>query len=295
MDSCTERKKSPLTYVSAIFTIILWSSAFSASKYSLQYYSPGSIMLMRFIVASATLGTIGAIKRIKPPRIQDIPIFVGGGFIGLFVYMYCFNTGTAYVASGVSSFIIASAPVFAIILSRLLLKEIVKPACWVGVMISFCGLIVITLSQTVEFSFNIGVLFLLVSAITTSVYNIILRKLLKTYTAIEATTYTVLAATFFMLIFLPGLIREMPGTTLTVNIILVYLGVFPAAFAYLSWGYALSKAEKTTHVTVFLYLVPFLASLIGYIWLRETFSIWTFAGGVVIIAGMILTNSIGKS
>jgi drug/metabolite transporter (DMT)-like permease len=171
-----------------------------------------------------------------------------------------------------------------------LLKEIVNPYCWIGVAISFCGLVIVMLSQTTEFSFNIGVVLLLGSAICTSGHNVIQRGLLKRYTALEATTYTVLAATLFMLVFLPNLIRELPGSPLAVNLVVVYLGVFPAALAYLSWGLALSKVEKTTHVTVFLYLIPFTASLLGYLWLRETFSLWSFLGGVVIIAGMALTN-----
>ena len=286
-----ERGRPAVAYAAALFTVVLWSSAFPASKYSLEYYSPGSIMLLRFTVASVTLLAIGAIRRIKLPKARDIPMFALAGFIGMFFYMYCFNTGTLYVASGISSFIIASAPVFAIVLSRVLLKEVVGPASWIGVGISFCGLAIITLSQTTEFSLNIGILYLLGAAVSTSVYNIIQRKLLRTYSALEATTYTLLIATVFMLVFLPGFIRELPRTPLTVNMVIAYLGVFPAALAYLSWGYALSKVDKTTHVTVFLYLVPFIASLMAYLWLHETLSIWAFLGGIVIIGGMILTNT----
>ncbi|MCL2153306.1 MAG: DMT family transporter [Oscillospiraceae bacterium] len=283
-------KKQTVTYAAALFTIVLWSSAFPASKYSLDYYSPGSIMLLRFIVASVTLGIIGIIRKIKLPKVKDLPLFALAGFVGMFLYMYCFNTGTAYVASGISSFIIASAPVFAIVLSRIILKEVVKPACWAGVGVSFCGLVIITLSQTTDFTLNVGVFLLLGAAIATSLYNILQRKLLKTYSALEATTYTIVIATLFMFIFLPTFIRELPGSTLAVNLIVSYLGVFPAALAFLSWGFALSKAEKTTHITVFLYLVPFFASFIAYLWLRETISIWAFLGGVVIIAGMVLSN-----
>jgi drug/metabolite transporter (DMT)-like permease len=283
--------KQTLAYVMALFTILLWSSAFAASRYALKYYKPESLMTLRFVVASTVLTIVGFIKKIRLPERQDLPMFVLGGFIGIFLYMFCFNTGSVYVVAGISSFIIASAPVFTIILSRLLLKEVVKPACWIGVAISFCGLMLIMISQNSEFSLNAGVFLLLGSAIATSIHNIIQRGLLKTYTALEATTYTILFATVFMLMFLPGAIRELPGSTFAVNMVVVYLGVFPAAAAYLSWGFALSKAEKTTHVTVFLYLIPFIASLLAFLWLRETFSFKSFFGGAVIIAGMLITNT----
>jgi drug/metabolite transporter (DMT)-like permease len=72
------------------------------------------------------------------------------------------------------------------------------------------------------------------------------------------------------------------------------MGVFPAALAYLAWSYALSKAKKTANVTVFSYLIPLISTLLAYLWLSEALSIFTFIGGLIIIAGMILTNAFDK-
>jgi len=121
-----------------------------------------------------------------------------------------------------------------------------------------------------------------------------MRILTKTYTALEATTYTIIAGTLGTLLFLPNAISEMPDSNLTVNLIVFFMGVFPAALAYLAWSYALSKAKKTAHVTVFSYLIPLISALLAFLWLGETISIFTFIGGLVIIAGMILTNIFDK-
>jgi len=251
-------------------------------------------MLFRFLAASATLAVIGAIKKIRLPHKKDIPIFVLGGFVGIFLYMLFSKFGAVSVEAGVGSFIIASIPVFALILSTFILKEKVGLACWAGVGISFAGLIVIMINQSAGLAIEIGVILFLLAAIAGSFHNIIQRKIMRTYTAMESITYSIFFATCFMLIYFPTLIREVPESNLSVNLIVAYLGVFPAALAYLSWNWALSKAEKTTYVIVFLYLSPFLASVIAYFWLGETFSIWTFLGGVVIIAGMVMTNWAAK-
>ena len=274
-----------------MIAVLLWSSAFAGSRYALQHYSPGSLMLLRFILASATLVTIGAIKKIRLPKKKDLPFFLMGGFVGIFLYMFFFNLGAVTVVAGVGSFIIASTPVYTIILSRLLLKEIVKPICWIGVAVSFCGLVVVMLSQTTGFNLNIGLLLMLGSAISSSAHMIIQRNLFKTYTALEATTYSVLVATVFMLVFIPNVIRELPDATLQTNLVVAFMGIFPAALGYLLWGYALSISEKTTNVAVFLYLIPFMASLLAFFWLGETFSLMTLIGGIVIIGGMALTNA----
>ena len=286
-----QKNRTSLTYLSALGTALLWASAFSATKYALDYYSPGSLMVFRFIFASLTLILVGYIKKIRLPEKRDLPLFAFGGFVGIFLYMVFFNTGTTYVDSGISSFIIASAPVFAVISARIFLRENVKPLCWVGIIISFGGIVVIKLSQTIEYVFNFGIILLLLAAITTSLHNVIQRKILKKYTALEATTYSIFAATIFMFVFSPGFIREFQYSTLTVNLIVAYLGVFPAALAYLLWGFALATAKKTSNVVIFLYLVPLIATILGYFWLGEVLSIWSILGGVIIIAGMVLAST----
>jgi len=283
-------KKQTLTYLAAMLATFLWASAFPATRYALQYYSPVSLMVMRFAAASITLGAVGIIKGISLPKLKDLPWFAASGLTGVFLYSYLFNTGSVTVPAGVSSFIIASSPVFTLLLTRVFLKEIVKPICWIGVLISFCGLAVVTLTQATEFSFDIGVILVIIAALSSGTYSTIMRVLTKTYTALEATTYTIIAGTIGTLFFLPTAIREIPDSNLTVNLVVVFMGVFPAALAYLAWSYALAKAIKTAHVTVFSYLIPLISALLAYVWLRETLSIYTLIGGLVIIGGMLLTN-----
>ena len=277
-------------YAAAMFTVLLWGSAFPATRYTLRVYSPESLMLFRFLLASATLIIIGALKGVNLPKRKDLPLIALGGFVGVFLYMLLFKNGAVHLEAGIGSFIISLAPVFTLVLSTLLLKEKVSWLCWVGIAVSFTGLVVIMLSRTMGFALDLGVILLLLAALTFSVYSIIMRKITRSYTALEATIYTIVIATVFMLIYSPALIREMPGSGLSANLLSVYLGVFPAALAYLSWGWAISKAEKTAYVSMFLYLSPIVASVLAYFWLGETLTILSLLGGVVVIAGMVMTN-----
>jgi len=289
-----DTKKQTLVYAAAMLATVLWASAFPATRYALLYYSPVSLMVLRFCAASLTLLIVGFLKKIKLPKAKDLPIFAASGLTGVFLYMYLFNTGSVSVSAGVSSFIIASSPIFTLILTRVFLKELVSPLCWIGVLVSFCGLAAVTLTQDAEFSFDTGVLLVLGAAISSGTYSTIMRVITKTYTALEATTYTIVAGTLGTLIFIPVAIREIPDSSLTVNSIVVFMGIFPAAIAYLAWSYALGKARKTTHVTVFTYLIPFISALLAYIWLQETLSIFTLIGGLVIIVGMLMTNAFDR-
>jgi len=278
------------TYSAAFVAVLLWASAFPATRYALEYYSPVSLMVMRFTAASLTLGIIGLIKKISLPKLKDLPLFVASGLSGVFLYSFLFNTGSVSVSAGVSSFIIASSPIFTIVLARIFLKETVKPLCRVGILISCLGLAVVTLTQSAELSLNLGLILVIGASVSSGVYSLIVRIVTKKYTALEATTYTIIAGTLGTLFFLPTAISEIPDSNMTVNLIVVLMGIFPAAVAYLTWSYAISKAKKTAHVIVFSYLIPFISALIAYLWLNETLSVYTLIGGLVIIGGMVLTN-----
>lgn len=285
-----DKKRQSLVYAAALLATVLWASAFPATRYALQYYSPVSLMVLRFCAASLTLIIVGFLKKIKLPKVKDLPMFAASGLTGVFLYMYLFNTGSVTVSAGVSSFIIATSPIFTLILTRIFLKELVAPLCWIGVLVSFCGLAAVTLTQDAEFSFDIGLVLVLGAAVSSGTYSTIIRVITRTYTALEATTYTILAGTLGTLIFLPVAIREIPESNSTVNLVVVFMGIFPAAIAYLAQSYALGNAKKTAHVTVFTYLIPFISAILAYIWLQEVLSVYTLIGGLVIIAGMFMTN-----
>jgi len=276
--------------IAALITVSLWASAFPAVKYLLDYYSAESILVFRFLIASLVLLAIIVLKKVKPPAKKDIPLFVLAGFLGIFLYSWLFISGVNTVPSGVSSFLIASAPVFATLFSIVFLREKVKLLAWLGIILSFCGLMLVTISQMSGFVMNMGVVLLVGASISTSLYTIIQRKLTRKYTPFEAAAYSVLFGSLFTLVFLPGLAREISTVPLVVNIIPLYLGIFPAAIAYLSWSYAISKARSTAQVTMFVYLIPFLASLLAFFWLDERIALVAFVGGVVIILGMLISG-----
>ena len=269
---------------------MFWSSAFPAVKFSLDHFSPEALMLFRFLIATVLLLTYCVIKKVPLPEKRDLPMFVGCGFIGLFLYMWAFNGGTYMVTSGISGFIIAAAPVFTLILTIIFLKEKTGAMIWIGVLVSFTGIVIIALTQVADFQINFGVWLLLSAAVSAGFFIVMQRHLLKKYSVMQVTAYPIAFGTLFMCIFMPSLISELPTAPMTANLVVAYLGLFPAAIAYFLWGYALNKAEKTVYVTNFLYLSPFLTIIMAYFWLGERIEPLAFVGGIVVVAGMVITK-----
>jgi drug/metabolite transporter (DMT)-like permease len=69
----------------------------------------------------------------------------------------------------------------------------------------------------------------------------------------------------------------------------VYLGVFPAAVAFLAWNYAL-RFLPAGQAASWLFLVPPTATLIGVIWPGEIPSGLALLGGAVALTGVFLVN-----
>ena len=68
------------------------------------------------------------------------------------------------------------------------------------------------------------------------------------------------------------------------------LGVFSSAIAYVAWTKALSLAEKTSQVSNYMFLTPFLTSILGFLIAGEIPEQSTVIGGIIILAGVFLFN-----
>ena len=286
--------KRYLPYIAAITSVSLWASAYPFARYAFVAYSPRGLILARFLLASITLLSVNLAMnkgKLRLPEKVDMPWFVICSFFGVFVYTWLFHEGLERVDAGVSSFIMAFNPVVVMILSVLVLKEPLRRRMLVGVIISFSGLVLVTLTQAQGFDINPGVFMLLAAACFIAILPILQRRLLKKYTPIETSSYTVAIATIFMIGFAPEMIQGFLSSHATVHLSVLYLGVLPIGMGFFFWGFALSRVDNTLRVTNMLYLMPFIASLAAYFVLGETLSVQELLGGVIIITGVLLGNS----
>ena len=272
-------------WVYSSITVFVWGAGSVMIRLTFGSFSAITLAVARVWIAALTLLIICLIKKMPPPRLRDIPIFIASGAIGFAVYYVFYNLGFALVTAATGNVVLASTPLFTSLIALFVYKERIRPLGWVFTGVSFIGILILVLWDGV-LSINKGVLYLLITASLISVYNIIQRNLTKRYTSIQCCAYSFFAAAILMSPFLPGAIKDVAVASPGAIIVLFFLGALNSGVAYLCWSKAFSLAKRTADVANFLYLPPFLATLLAFAVFNELPGLGTAIGGVVILFGL---------
>lgn len=285
------RKDLIVSYVLLLITIVLWASAFVGIRIGLKSYTPGTLALFRFLVASVAIIPL-YFKYRSPVTLtvkKRLSIF-WLGFLGIGIYHAALNYGEITVSAGLASFIIGISPIFVAILALFFLKEKLRFIGWIGVGISLIGVVMIAISQGGAASFNLGALAVLAAAVSSAIYAIGQKSLLKKVNAIELTSLTFWSGSIGLLIFLPNLPHNFMHASVTATLAVVYLGLFPSVIAYITWSMAL-KQLTVTQASSALYAMPIVSTFLGWILLNERIALLAFAGGCVALIGAFIVQS----
>ena len=277
----------------AMVTIVFWSLAYVLTRLTLQFFSAFSLGFLRYFVASGALLVIAVMTKMQLPRKRDIPWFLASGGIGFFFYMIAFNQGQATVTAATGSVVIATVPVITALFARFVYGEKLMRFQWCAIAVEFVGVAVLTLMNS-TFSVNTGLLWLLLAALALSIYNLLQRKLTKTYRALQASAYSILFGTCMLAVFAPTAIQEVSQAPSIQYFYLAVLGVCSSAVAYVSWAKAFSKARKTSQVSNYMFVTPFLTSILGFLLAGEVPDKATLVGGGIILLGVFLFNFGGR-
>lgn len=278
------------TIIAIIVTLFCWASAFAGIRACLTAYTPGELALLRFLVGSIILAIYAISARMPLPKKQDWGAIAFIGFLGITAYHLLLNYGEISVTAGAASLLVNTAPIFTALFSLAFLGERLSLRKWIGIAISFIGVVIITGTKSQGLSLDLDSLLILFAAICISIYMIIQKPYLKKYTALQLTTYIIWAGTIFLLPFLPSLIKALSTAPLNATLAGVYLGIFPSAIAYTTWAYILAQIPASRAATL-LYLVPVLAILIAWVWLQEIPTISSLIGGAIVLSGVVLVNT----
>lgn len=278
------------TRIALTTTIVLWSSSFVAIRAGLQSYSPGALAFFRFAVASICM--IFVYWRLPKRAIfqrKDFLLLLAFGAIGLGFYNVFLNYGELTVNSGNASFIISQSPLITMLCAVIFLGEQFNVVSLFGILISIFGVGLISYGESENFKFDIGLIFIFLATIVNGLYSVLQKPFLRKYHAIDVTVFIIWSGTLALSIYAPELVRDMKTASLSSTLYVIYLGIFPAAIAYVCWSYALS-AIPASRCASFLYFMPVIATLLGWLLLGEVPTPISLIGGLIALVGVWVAN-----
>jgi drug/metabolite transporter (DMT)-like permease len=247
------------------------------------------------LIASAALAVWALISKMPVPRLRDLPGMAALGLLGIAGYQIALTFGQQTITAGAAVLIVTLTPIFMALFGTVLLGERLTLLGWLGTLISFAGIALVSFGESGGLKWSPGVTLVLLATLCTSLFFVLQRPYLKRYSPFQMTAIGIWAGTALMAaLWLPGLIPAIRHAPPAATMAIVYLGVLPGALAYVTWAYALSRVPASL-LGSSLYLEPPIAIAIAFVWLGELPVSLTILGGAIAIGGVVISSVWGKA
>lgn len=281
--------------------VIVWALAFPFIKIGLEELSFTNLTIMRLFVACSAFILLIVLRSNKFTKLhkRDIPSIFILGFFGVTTYYLGINYGEQYVSAGATSLIIATIPVFIVILAAAFLNEVITAKKLVGIIISMAGVVILSIwgrqETSIEIEYIYGAFAVLMAAIMGAFYTVAGKGLLRRYSAHSLTAYAMLLGCVGALPLLnASFFEEVAAMSTEGWCAIIFLGLFSTVIGYILWYKAL-EIKTATEVSVYLYCVPILSTLFSYLLFEDKITLLFVFGGALVILGVIIVNLSNKT
>jgi drug/metabolite transporter (DMT)-like permease len=292
MENSGQLDARSLFYVA--IAMVAWASAYAAIAYGLGAFTPGEVAFARLLLGSICLVLWTRIRKQRLPPLRAWPPLLALGFAGLAVYHLCLNYAETRIASGTAAIIIALAPAATSAASALWLGERLSARAIAGLAIALAGVVLVVLTSGKNVSFQPKAALVLISVLGAAIYFTLQKPFSARYGPEAVTTVTFFGGVLGTLPFALGLPHALLSAPHSRIAALVWLGLAPTFLGYLTSNMALQRAS-VSKVSSFIYSSTPIALLISWAWLGERPGGLTLIGAAIVVGGVILTNTRGRS
>ena len=281
------------SYIYAGLTVLIWSTLATVVKLVLkdipnfQALAISSAFAFVFLLILNIIN--GSIKEMKHYRIKDCLTMAGLGFLGLFMYSALYYYGIAELGSQEACILNYLWPMMIVIFACIILKERITVKKIIAMLMSFAGIVVLTLSSGGASSGNrlFGIIACVTAAVCYGLFSVLNKKhsLNQNVTMMWIWFMTAVCSLVLSLIFENW--QPIAGVQW---LGIAWLGIVVNAVAYLLWAIALKGASDAAKIANLAYLVPFISIIISWLVLKEQITINAVLALVLIIGGILIQS-----
>ncbi len=285
-----------------IATLLLWSGNWIVARAVRDDIAPGTATAGRLVIVLVLL--LPFVARSLARKLPAVPprgwvVLAALGFSGGGLHLALQWLGLHYTTATSGILYLSTSPIFILLLAAPL-GERIRPAQWVGVLVSMTGVVTIASEGDAErlaaLSFNRGDLMALVSMVMWSSYTVLLRRRSDPLDTVEL---IVMVCGFGLLFVTPWVAVEvLIGTGIYLTpagaAAVAYSAIGSLLLAYAGWTYVVTRLGAA-RAGVTLHLMPAFGVVLSALFLGE-FPAWHhFAGIGLILAGVALSSFRGAS
>jgi drug/metabolite transporter (DMT)-like permease len=289
------------------FVVLVWGFSPTVFKIAFRELQPLTFIFFRFLILSLLSIVVLLVYRRRSGRTltirrQDIGLLILSGLCGYGLYQLLYMVGLAHTTVFASALLVATVPLWSVIIVALLRMERVHPAQWLGIVIGLLG--VAWFLSSVHSQPEVGVghtltqgeilfgdLLTLVGVMLFTLYGIVNKRLAVRYSPPELMCYTLCIGTAVLIPFcLPSVLSQNWSTvTWRTWAIIPYTVLFPIYLTYSIWNWAIGK-RGVGYVTLYNYAIPVIGGLVGFLVLREALTPVQMGAGAIVLCGMLVAR-----
>lgn len=290
-------RKSPerLAELLLVLVVFIWGTNFIVMKAAFREFPPLAFNAVRMTVAALVLGMIWLSReRSNRMPIRDWLQLLGVGVLGNALYQILFAVGLDLTTSAISSLLIGTIPVWTALLAMALGWEKISKKTWLGILIAFTGVILVTLGSplvrgntSVVKDPIVGNIITLGAAICWASYTVLSKRLLERYSALHVSAVGLLVGVPWLWPFAIADLISLDWRALPPSVYgsILYTSCLSIALAYLIWSYSIQQLGAT-RTAIFNNIVPVVTFALAFLVLREPVTWLQVLGGAIVLAGV---------
>jgi drug/metabolite transporter (DMT)-like permease len=275
-------------YLMAACTIFCWGTLPAITKLTLIKISNMQVLFMSSLIAAGCLYCYlfasGKIKLFRAITHLDLLQLIALGVLGNFLYSVFYYKSLRMLPASDACIINYLWPIFATVCAAVILHEKMKAAEWLAILISFAGVIIITVKSGGMQTANaqggaVGV----AGALCYGLFNVLNKKKGLDQFFCTAIYFTVTAVCSVPVLLVTDDRTPMSGTAWAG---ILWLGMAIDALATLTWGLALQRSEIRV-LSNTAYLTPVAAMFITCLLTGERIERYAVIGMIFVLGGSL--------
>jgi drug/metabolite transporter (DMT)-like permease len=273
-------------FVALLLVQVMFSTLPIAAKLALREVSSPTITLIRVTIAALVFVAIHALTiKEKITDRRDYFRLAYYSVIGVSANQLLYVTGLSMTTATAAQMLITGGPAVTLLVAILLGKERGTRAKWFGIALAGTGALSMVGVASLEGG-ALGNIIIVVNMVGYSLYLVSARDILHRYHPLTVMKWIFIFGAIGLLPFgVAPVMNELPATSLTTRLTLIWIIVFPTVIAYYLNMYALTHVESSV-VSTFVYLQPVMTALMAMPILGERPSLRMLPAATLIFAGV---------